>query len=372
VRYWGIALGTNDTEWPSLFDVYRDNLVEGIEQLLAAGKVPIVARILDTTADGFGTPESKKEALAIIDELAAQYRLIPGPDFYTPFRQNLAAYVSDGTHHTAAGADVVNRLWAEALFRSGIYSEGRLGPPFGSFDTPSDGASGVTGAVAMTGWALDDTGVTRVEIYRSPLAGEPTSPNGQVYIGEATLVPGARPDIAALYPTYPLADRAGWGYMVLTNMLPNQGNGSFTFHAWAHDDEGGSTLLGSKSFTCSNATATRPFGTLDTPPQGGTASGSAYLVWGWVLTPPPGIIPVTGSTLRVYLDGAPVGQPTYNLYRADIASLFPGYANTDGAVFYYVLNTTTLANGLHSIAVSATDNLGRAEGIGSRHFQVQN
>jgi hypothetical protein len=246
------------------------------------------------------------------------------------------------------------------------------GPPFGSFDTPVNGASGVVGSLAVTGWALDNTGVTRVEIHRNPVAGEPVPPSGKVYVGDATFVAGARPDVAALYAAYPNAARAGWGYMLLTNMLPNQGNGSFTLHAYARDDAGVSTLLGSKTITCSNATATKPFGTLDTPPQGGTVAGSVFAVWGWALTPPPAVIPVTGSTLQVFVDDTPRGTPTYNLYRADIAQLFPGYANSNGAVFTYVLNTAAFPNGLHSIAVSATDNLGRTEGIGSRFFWIQN
>ena len=32
-------------------------------------------------------------------------------------------------------------------------------------------------------------------------------------------------------PTSPRSSRAGWGFMVLTNMLPNQGNGTYVFYA---------------------------------------------------------------------------------------------------------------------------------------------
>jgi hypothetical protein len=124
--------------------------------------------------------------------------------------------------------------------------------------------------------------------------------------------------------------------------------------------------------SASNATATKPFGTIDTPGQGQTVSGAAYVVFGWTLTPLPGAIPKNGSTIQVFVDGAPVGQPVYDQYRADIATLFPGYANSDGAVGYFVLDTTALANGLHTIAWSVTDDLGRADGIGSRYFWVQN
>jgi hypothetical protein len=160
--------------------------------------------------------------------------------------------------------------------------------------------------------------------------------------------------------------------MLLTNMLPGQGNGTFTLHAWAVDAEGHETLLGSKTITCANTAAAKPFGAIDTPAQGATVSGAAYAHYGWALTPQPASIPTNGSTIWVYVDGVPVGHPTYNLYRADIAGLFPGYANSGGAVGHYVIDTTKLANGLHTIAWSVTDSQGRTEGIGSRYFWVFN
>ena len=243
--------------------------------------------------------------------------------------------------------------------------------PFGSFDTPADGAGGVTGAIPVTGWALDDIGVTRVEIYRDPLAGEGTSPNGKVYLGDAVFIPGARGDIEGAYANFPQANRAGWGLQLLTNFLPGSGNGSFTLHAYAYDAEARATLLGSRRITCSNASATIPFGTIDTPGQGQTVSGTV-VNFGWALTPPPASIPSDGSTIWVFVDGAPVGHPVYNQYRSDIATLFPGYANSGGAVGYYMLATSGLANGLHTIAWSVTDSQGRAAGIGSRYFWVQN
>ena len=77
---------------------------------------------------------------------------------------------------------------------------------------------------------MDDGGIAAVDIYRDAVAGEPA---GQKLIGRATMVRGSRPDVQALHPTYPDADAAGWGLMVLTNVLPNHGNGAFTFYAYA-------------------------------------------------------------------------------------------------------------------------------------------
>ncbi|MBW2593848.1 MAG: hypothetical protein JRE58_12765, partial [Deltaproteobacteria bacterium] len=172
--------------------------------------------------------------------------------------------------------------------------------------------------------------------------------------------------------TYPRAYRAGWGYMLLTNFLPNQGNGTFTLHAIAYDGSGHRVELGQKGIICDNAGRVKPFGTIDTPGQGQTISGSGYVNFGWALTPLPKMIPLDGSTIWVWVDSVPLGNPDYNHYRSDIAALFPGYLNSDGAVGFYILDTTAYLNGVHNIAWSVTDDDGAVDGIGSRFFEIQN
>ena len=248
-------------------------------------------------------------------------------------------------------------------------TDGGLGVPFGTVDTPAQGTTGASGSIAVTGWALDDSGVTAVRILRDPVAGEPAG--APIFIGNAVFVAGARPDVAAFYPSVVSNDRAGWGYLLLTNMLPNQGNGTYTLHAYADDANGHSTLLGTRTISCANAAATRPFGAIDTPEQGATVSGT-YVNFGWALTPQPKSIPTDGSTITVYVDGVAIGRPSYNHFRSDVAGLFPGLANSNGAVGVFHLDTTTLSNGLHTISWVVTDSGGASEGIGSRYFIVQN
>jgi hypothetical protein len=240
--------------------------------------------------------------------------------------------------------------------------------PFGELSSPGDG-SPFSGSIPVTGWALDDIEVTSVKIYRDPVAGEPPGP---VYIGDAVFVEGARPDVETLYPEFPFSYRAGWGYMLLTNMLPNKGNGTFTLYAEATDAEGNIITLGSKTITCDNAHAEKPFGTLDTPLQGGSASGSAYVNYGWALTPLPNTIPSDGSSITVWVDGKSLGRPVYNQYRADIAGLFPGLNNSNGAVGYLYINTTKYNDGVHTISWTVKDNAGNEDGIGSRYFTINN
>jgi hypothetical protein len=247
--------------------------------------------------------------------------------------------------------------------------------PIGSFDTPPTGKTGIAGGIAVTGWALDNIEVTKVDIWREPGAGGPA---GLAYIGDAVFVADARTDIEATFPTLPFQYRGGWGYLMLTNFLPSNGgstglgNGSFVLHALAHNATGNSVDLGTSTITVDNAHATKPFGTIDTPGQGATASGNGYVNFGWALTQNPYNIPTDGSTLSVFVDGKPSGNPSYNHYRSDIANLFPGLANSSGAVGYFFLDTTTLANGVHTISWVVSDNQGRTDGIGSRFFTVLN
>ncbi len=244
-------------------------------------------------------------------------------------------------------------------------------PPFGSFDTPTDGAANLAGSVAVTGWALDDIGVNKVTIWRDPVGPEPTHSNGYVYIGDALFVRGSRPDVEAKYPTSPNADRSGWGYMLLTNPLPGKGNGTFKLHAIATDWEGNSVKLGTKTVTVNNLRATKPFGAIDTPAPGELVSG-AISNSGWVLTPQPAAIPIDGSTIWVSVDGVYLGHPTFGAFRPDVAGIFPGYANTDSSAGQYLLDSTKLANSMHTIAWIVSDNQGRGDGMGSRFFDTQN
>jgi hypothetical protein len=216
--------------------------------------------------------------------------------------------------------------------------------------------------------------VRTIAIWRDPVAGEGTN---WIYVGTAVVIAGSRPDVAEAFPGYPCGN-CGWGAQILTNELPNTtgaagvGNGTYTLHIIATDNIGQTAVIGSTVFTAANAESVLPFGTIDTPAQGQTVSGSSYVNFGWVLTPQPNLIPLNGSTIMVYVDNVAVGHPVYNNYRVDIATIFPGLQNSMGAVGYLYIDTTKLTNGLHSIYWTATDNAGHAGGIGSRFFNVQN
>ena len=241
--------------------------------------------------------------------------------------------------------------------------------PFGFVDTPGEGATGLAGAIALTGWAIDGLMLTRVTVYRDAVAGETP---GEIFIGDAVRVFGARPDLRPFYSWAPEWRYAGWGYMLLSNVLPNGGNGTFTFSIYADDVEGNHTLLGRRTVTIDNANAVAPFGTIDEPAQGQTVSGT-IVNRGWILTPGSKQVPTDGSTIKVYIDGALVGPVTsYNLPRPDVKSYFPGLTNSDGPEARLSIDTTQFADGVHTIAWGVVDSNGDAAGIGSRFFTIQN
>ena len=259
-----------------------------------------------------------------------------------------------------------------------VYANGTTASPFGNVDTPANNQTGVTGAVPFTGWALDDIEVASVSVCRAAVGAEvaPVDPNcggaAQIFVGFGTFIDGARPDVAATFPAFPVNTRGGWGFMVLTNMLPSQGNGTFVFHMWARDREGHAVVIGSRTMTCANASSILPFGAIDTPTQGGPATGASYAVFGWVLSRTNRADPPGGGTVIVQVDGVTVGSPGGWASRSDLMALFPGFPGISSALGVFTLNTTSLANGLHTIQWVATDNMGRIEGIGSRFFTVTN
>jgi hypothetical protein len=250
--------------------------------------------------------------------------------------------------------------------------------PNGSFDTPVDGST-VSGSIALTGWALDNIEVSKVELWRDAHTSDPAAARfaggdtrgGKVFIGHASFVEGARPDVEALSPNTPRNYRAGWGYIMLTRGIIWDGKGPFKVYAFAFDFEGNMAALGSKTITIDNAASVKPFGAIDTPGQGESVSGTINN-FGWV-------IPSKGSTIsrqnvQVYIDNVLVGNPGGLSRRSDLDAAFggPGGFDTSQANRVIAIDTTQFTNGVHTIGWFVTDSSGAADGVGSRFIRIQN
>jgi hypothetical protein len=190
-------------------------------------------------------------------------------------------------------------------------------------------------------------------------------------------VDGARPDVQSANPAAPLTSRAGWGYLMLTNFLPNQGNGTFNLIAYVFDADGHTTVLPPKTITCANSSATAPFGAIDSPGQGAVVNGSAFANFGWVLARGPNRAdPPGGGTVQVFVDGTLVGSPSGWTSRSDLTTAFTpssSYPGISTALGVFGLNTTALTNGVHTMFWLATGTGGiGTSGIGSRFITVSN
>jgi hypothetical protein len=296
----------------------------------------------------------------------------------TQFVPGLGATQSGSITITLVGA---GNIVGPIRVRLNMIALSHVQPPFGSFDTPTDGATGVAGSIAVTGWALDDIEVTNVAICRDPVSGEMTTPSQcasqqEVFVGNAVFIDGARSDVQTDYLGYPLNSRAGWGYLMLTNFLPNSGNGTFKLHAYASDADGMTKELpGVKTITCNNAGSFAPFGAIDVPGQGVITSGVVGNT-GWVLAQGPNFAdPPDGGTVNVFVDGTMVGSPALWNARPDLTAQFAAaqYPGIFQALGIFGLDTTTLTNGVHTIFWLATGSPGGGtSGIGSRFFTVSN
>jgi hypothetical protein len=104
-------------------------------------------------------------------------------------------------------------------------AESELAPPFGVIDAPVEGAE-IAGGTWGYGWALDDSGIARVEVATE------LGPAGLGVVGQP------HPGIAEIFPNYPEKDRAGFGFIV-----PQVARGPHTLLLTLVARDGGVTVL---------------------------------------------------------------------------------------------------------------------------------
>lgn len=138
-RYVGIALGTNDA-WgkPNGADAYYASMESIVRKVLAAGKVPVLAKI-----PWSAEPDVADNAPAYnakIDELLRAYPAIrKGPDFWSIFYGKTDLLGGDGVHPSEKGYGIMRAAWAKTML-----AEKRQGK-----------SEAVTEALAQSAWAAD-------------------------------------------------------------------------------------------------------------------------------------------------------------------------------------------------------------------------
>jgi hypothetical protein len=261
--------------------------------------------------------------------------------------------------------------------------------PFGHLDGLRHGHNSATGVVGVIGWALDGSGVARVDIYvqKVPSQAEPSPqrrPVGRAFYGLL------RPGVTARFPGFVDSSGPGFGAWVNTTEFFN---GQYLLFALVTSVDGSQRWLGPFTFEIMNLTHNLvPFGEIERPLPHATLFGVCDLddpfrrhtvVKGFALD-----VGVENGDLGVgyvelLIDGAIfwntkvdcVRDPAqggltncYGLRRTDVEREFPGIPDGPTSGFRFVLDVGQLLNmgyrpGRHVLTIRSGDIAGQVANI---------
>jgi lysophospholipase L1-like esterase len=113
-KYVGLSYGTNDANECENPDTFYQNYVTMVEDVIQAGKIPIVPLI-----PWGATPNIQNCAPLLNAKIAILYTTFPkvvkGPDFWTFFQSHQDLISQDNIHPTEVGFGDYRQLWAQTL-----------------------------------------------------------------------------------------------------------------------------------------------------------------------------------------------------------------------------------------------------------------
>lgn len=249
---------------------------------------------------------------------------------------------------------------------------------FGVFEGLPRGQNAGGGILPLTGWALDDDGIERVDIYV----------NG-VIAGIAGIRQN-RPDVQLVFPGYPDAGKAGFG--ILLDSTPYL-NDLYTITARVTSNTGEQTWLEGKQIQINNTTHNLvPFGQITYPNPSAELYGNCDLndptrrysvIEGWALDQGIEIGDTGVKYVELLINGSiyanthlncffsPVTggySNCYGLPSLDVESLFPTIANSPHARFRFVLDVGYLIEfgysiGFHQLTIRVGDIAGQVANV---------
>ncbi len=200
-----------------------------------------------------------------------------------------------------------------------------------NIDKPALNAPALTGLSQISGWGIDSTAsIAAVKISVD-----------SVQYGTATYGV-ARPDVCAVYPNSPGCPNVGWAYTLNTRLIAD---GTHTLEITGTTADGQSTTV-TRTITISNAVASSTHIGIGLSSTATLSAVSA--VGGWALDDHSAI-----SEVDVLVDGVQVGIATYGGVRTDVCAVYPGRAGCPLVGWNYVLDTTQLTNGAHTLGITA-------------------
>ena len=188
------------------------------------------------------------------------------------------------------------------------------------------------GLATFSGWALADEGTVN-----SVAIAVDSVPYGNATYG------ATRSDICALYSSANCPN-VGWSFPLDTTLLAD---GSHTLDATVTTSTG-QVYTASSNFTVANWTSSDPMKlNIDVPNSNSPAfSGIAYF-GGWALDTLSAV-----TQVAVTIDGVSYGSAIYGGTRSDVCNAFPGEAGCPNVGWNFAVDTTQLAEGTHTVAVT--------------------
>jgi hypothetical protein len=198
----------------------------------------------------------------------------------------------------------------------------------------------VSGQVTVSGWAEDpgsyvsSVGISfDVTVRSAPAFGVPSYATTGIN----------RPDVCAASPGDMHCPNVGWSYTLNTSSLTN-GPHTMTVVAYAAN---GDLAVATKTFTVANAGALKFY--MDQPTaSSGTLSGQTT-VSGWAFDPHSHI-----ASVVAVIDALTSINMNFGSARPDVCAGMPGGLDCPNVGWSGSLNTTQLANGTHTLSITAT------------------
>ncbi len=244
---------------------------------------------------------------------------------------------ADGSHTLQITATDANglRLTKGQAFTTANYNGSN--PTVVNLDRPGGQGGNFQGITTFAGWALNTS---------SLLSSVTVSVDG-ISRGAATYG-ASRPDVCALYSSSPACtggtDGVGWSYLMDTTGLAN-GNHVFSVDAAAAN---GQHAIQAHPFTVANWTTSNPIiSSIDKPNSQSAPLSGRQNIGGWALDPNSGI-----ASVSVAVDGVPLGNAGYGGNRSDVCAVFSGYPGCPNVGWTFFLDTTAIADGMHTLQVT--------------------
>lgn len=260
--------------------------------------------------------------------------------------------VANGSHSLEITATAANgdRATAEASFTVANSTNGT--PLKMNIDQPAAQNAIVVGSAPFAGWAIDDNGpISEIAISVDG------APKGKATYGVT------RSDVCAAFPGRAGCPNVGWAFQLDTTLIPD---GAHTL-AVTGKSAAGDQLTLSAPFTVANWTTGNPMRIdIDTPNSRSAPFSGPVVFGGWAISDIAAI-----DSVNVAIDGVPVGNGNYGAARPDVCAVFSGRAGCPNVGWDIAVDTTLLANGTHTLAVTATSSGGQSSTATST-FNVSN